>query len=281
MWVRGFVISALFAAVISLAIESRSNDGGLEACKKSSKMDLQIMVDSSASIEKFNFEIMMYGIAHDMVGQLDIGEEKTRVALFEFSHKMENVIQLGEISSKSELEDKIAATAYHPGGTLTAKALEAAYESFAQHQRSDKDVKKVCVVFTDGEANDAEHLPAASKKWQDDGVEVFAMGVGPDVTKEGLSKVAGSAERVLQVKSFKELGKRMKDLLKDVCKTGADVSQCRMSGDTLVDPDACTSYFVCEHIGTDQAILRKLACPSGLYWNQQIRNCDWPNHVKC
>ena len=47
------------------------------------------------------------------------------------------------------------------------------------------------------------------------------MGVGPDVTKEGLSKVAGSAEKVLQVESFKELAKTMKDLLKDVCKTGA------------------------------------------------------------
>jgi len=281
MWFRGFLISALFANVISLAIESRSNDGEFDACKKSAKMDLQIMVDSSASIEKVNFEIMMYGIAHDMVGQLDIGEEKTRVGLFQFSHKMENVIQLGEISSKSELVDKIAATAYHPGGTLTAKALDTAYASFAEHQRNDKEVKKVCVVFTDGEANDADHLPAASKKWRDDGVEVLAVGVGPDVTKEGLSKVAGSAEKVLQVESFKELAKTMKDLLKDVCKTGADVSQCRMSGDTLADPDACSNYFVCEHIGTDQAILRKLACPSGLYWNQQIRNCDWPNHVKC
>ena len=49
--------------------------------------------------------------------------------------------------------------------------------------------------------------------------EVFAVGVGPDITTEGLTQVAGSAKRVLKIKSFEELGKKMNSLLKSVCKT--------------------------------------------------------------
>merc|ERR1719383_1271148 len=196
------------------------NSGGSQtSCKKSLKMDLQIIVDSSESVQRSNFETMMKGIARDMIGQLDIGNSKTRVALFKYSHKMENVVDLGEISTKSELQGKIATTAFLPGATLTAKAMALAFESFVKSQRNGKDVKKVCVVFTDGEANDAKNLPEASKKWRDDGVMVFAVGVGPDITTEGLTQVAGSAKRVLKIKSFEELGKKMNSLLKSVCKT--------------------------------------------------------------
>ena len=45
------------------------------------------------------------------------------------------------------------------------------------------------------------------------------MGIGPQISKEGLTKVAGSAKRVLMYKSFKELGDKMRGLLKEVCKT--------------------------------------------------------------
>ena len=34
---------------------------------------------------------MMNGIAGDIIGQLDIGQDKTRVALLKFSHKMNKV----------------------------------------------------------------------------------------------------------------------------------------------------------------------------------------------
>jgi len=197
---------------------------GLEpTCKTSSKMDLQILVDSSLSVQQKNFETMMNGIAGDIIGQLDIGQDKTRVALLKFSHKMNKVFDLGNLKSKSDLVKITANTKFLPGSTMTAKAMNQAFNSFVHQQRHDKNLRKVCLVFTDGEAVDKDQVPAASKRWNDDGVMVFAIGIGPEISKEGLIQISGSSERALAIKSFAELGEKMKGLLKNVC-TKIDIS---------------------------------------------------------
>ena len=78
---------------------------------------------------------------------------------------------------------------------------------------------QVCLIFTDGEANDREFVPKASKLWAEDEVSVFAIGIGNNIRHSLLAKTAGAEERVYQVDNFEEIANIAKGLLDQVWNT--------------------------------------------------------------
>ena len=80
-------------------------------------------------------------------------------------------------------------------------------------------IHKVCVIFTDGEASKPEDVPAASKLWADEGIPVFAVGIGNEISHKGLKAIAGADDRAMEVSNFAAIGDLAKPLLKKVCKT--------------------------------------------------------------
>lgn len=48
------------------------------------------------------------------------------------------------------------------------------------------------------------------------------------------------------------------------------------SGSFKGHPENCENYLVCAR---DQWVIQY--CPSGLFWNNEHRHCDWPQNVKC
>ena len=82
-------------------------------------------------------------------------------------------------------------------------------------------LSQVCLVFTDGIATDRSKVPAASKAWADDGVTVFAIGIGKGMEgtagHQGLKDIAGDEERAFSVENFEAIGEMAKSLLKKVC----------------------------------------------------------------
>ena len=75
------------------------------------------------------------------------------------------------------------------------------------------------MVFTDGDATDKRDLPAAAKKWRQDGVTLFAIGIGKAISHAGLKAIAGKEDRIIQVANFKAIGEMAKTVLKKVCKS--------------------------------------------------------------
>ena len=63
-------------------------------------------------------------------------------------------------------------------------------------------------------------MPAASKAWADDGVTVFAIGIGSGISRQGLVDIAGADERALEVDSFEAISELATSLLKKVCVVG-------------------------------------------------------------
>ena len=79
-------------------------------------------------------------------------------------------------------------------------------------------IHKVCVIFTDGEASRPDDVPAASKLWADEGITVFAVGIGKGISHDGLKAIAGADDRAMEVENFAAIGEVAKPLLKKVCK---------------------------------------------------------------
>jgi len=191
-------------------------------CTRSSKFDLQLIVDSSASIGEKRFHIMMAGIA-DMISQFDIAKDKTRVALFKYSSEeiMVREIRLNSYDNAADLKAAIKATEFQMGMTFTATAMEKALAHYETGMRDDGETAKVCIVFTDGNPKsdeEIERVPAASKAWAGIGAKVFAVGIGSQITEEGLEAIAGSDERIVNVANFESFGRKAKSLLVKVCK---------------------------------------------------------------
>jgi len=196
---------------------------GEQSCTKSAKLDLQIIVDSSGSVGPTNFKTMMEKIADSVIGQFEIGVDQTRVALFKYSMKnvMLNEIPLAaklQSSGKEALQKQVKSTKFQYGLTYTAMAMRKALKYYQKDVRTDANLAKVCLVFTDGTATDADDVPAASKAWKDAGVTVYALGIGSGIQHQGLVDIAGDEKRAFAVKNFAEIGEKAKSLLKDVCK---------------------------------------------------------------
>ena len=77
--------------------------------------------------------------------------------------------------------------------------------------------QQVCIVFTDGQAIDEDNLEEASQKWAENNVTVFAVGIGSEVERETLRKIAGNESRILWAEDFDQLANITNDLKKIVC----------------------------------------------------------------
>merc|ERR1711962_1580396 len=73
--------------------------------------------------------------------------------------------------------------------TFTATAMEKALAHYETGMRDDGETAKGCIVFTDGNPKsdeEIERVPAASKAWAGIGAKVFAVGIGSQITEEGI-----------------------------------------------------------------------------------------------
>ena len=73
------------------------------------------------------------------------------------------------------------------------------------------------MIFTDGDATDRDEIPASRDAWNADGATVFAVGIGSDLSRDGLREIAGEDKRAFEVANFEAIAEAAKSLLKEVC----------------------------------------------------------------
>jgi len=218
-------------------------DASLEQCTRLSKLDLQLIVDSSASVGETDFNKMMAGIADGLISHFDIAEDKTRVALFKYSshHIMVREIRLDSYYNADNLKAAIKETEFEKGVTLTATAMEKALAHYETGVRDDGKTAKVCIVFTDGDPtspSEKARVPAASKAWAGIGATVFAVGIGGQISQEGLIDIAGSEDRILSVSDF-AIGREANSLLVKVCAALRPQPQPQLQPQPQPQPQPC------------------------------------------
>merc|ERR1711962_557310 len=199
-------------------------------CTRSAKLDLQLIVDSSMSVGKEKFHLLMEEIADRVISQFDIGKDKTRVYLFKYSSSkvMVEEFELDAHTDAASLKMAIKATKFVGGYTLTATAMKNALTHYSAKMRNDKQTTKACIVFTDGEASDKPALPSALKAWESKGIKVFAVGIGLKIDAAGLKAITGSANRFIQVPSIEAFSESAAwSLLVKVCEEAIVGKLCR------------------------------------------------------
>ncbi|XP_064200281.1 collagen alpha-6(VI) chain-like isoform X2 [Anguilla rostrata] len=189
-----------------------------QECRKATMADIVFLVDSSSSIGPDNFQQIRIFL-HDFVDGLDVGINKVRIGLAQFSSEPHQEFLLGEQMEKRVLLEQIDKLKYRTGGTQTGKALQflqSTYFTEAGGSRASENVPQIAVVITDGSSTDEVEAPAQELRKQ--GVIIFAIGI-KDADKEELEKIANSPHKhfLINIDSYQALQRLTQSFLQTVC----------------------------------------------------------------
>ncbi|XP_075909057.1 uncharacterized protein LOC116955350 [Petromyzon marinus] len=156
----------------------------LTECSDKQTADLYLLVDGSSSVGRRNFHLVLRFLAK-LVDKLDIGKDKVRVGMVQYSGNMRSPrikkeFNMGQYADKKKLKAAILRTKYMRGFTFTGAALRHTLQLFKRQGRPG--VGKILVLVTDGEANDKVKDPSDEVK--SSGIVLFSVGVGKADRKE-------------------------------------------------------------------------------------------------
>uniref|UniRef100_A0A8C7KFM2 Collagen alpha-1(XII) chain n=1 Tax=Oncorhynchus kisutch TaxID=8019 RepID=A0A8C7KFM2_ONCKI len=204
-------------------------------CSVNAIADLVFLVDGSWSVGRENFKHIRSFISA-MAGAFDIGEDKTRVAVVQYSTDTRTEFLLNHHSKRGELLRAINTLPYKGGNTMTGDALDYLLKNiFTEAAGARKGFPKIAMIITDGKSQDP--VEEYAKRLRNIGVEVFALGIkGAD--EDELKEMASTphSTHVYNVPNFDMIKAVQQKLIIQVCSGVEDQLNSLVSGDDVVEP---------------------------------------------
>uniref|UniRef100_A0A3Q3N772 Collagen, type XIV, alpha 1a n=1 Tax=Mastacembelus armatus TaxID=205130 RepID=A0A3Q3N772_9TELE len=185
-------------------------------CHTEAIADIVILVDGSWSIGRINFRLVRMFL-ENLVNAFDVGINKTRIGLAQYSGDPRIEWHLNAFSTKEVVIDAVKNLPYKGGNTLTGLALTYILENcFKPESGSRAGVPKIGILITDGKSQDDVIPPAESLR--NAGVELFAIGV-KNADENELRSIASEPENthVYNVADFNIMSSIVEGLTKTVC----------------------------------------------------------------
>ncbi|XP_057689800.1 collagen alpha-6(VI) chain isoform X1 [Corythoichthys intestinalis] len=190
----------------------------LPECAKATIADVVFVVDGSTSIGDADFQEVREFL-RAMVSGFDIGPDKVRVGLAQYSDRPFQEFLLKDHMDKASLLAQLEKIPYRTGNTYTGKALDFVRTRFFNESggsRISQKVPQIAVVLTDGESTDEVLEPA--RRLRRHGVIVFAVGVGEAHTLELTSIANRPAQNFLfLIDNYRALQRLTTRLLQTMC----------------------------------------------------------------
>ncbi|NXA36317.1 VWA2 protein, partial [Eudromia elegans] len=145
--------------------------GQLMQC--SASVDILFLLDGSYSIGKGSFERSKH-FAGKLCDALDIGPERVRVGMMQFSSTPHLEFPLDSYATKQEVKDRIKTTVFRGGSTETGLALKyILHKGFPGGRNST--VPEILIILSDGKSQGNTEIPA--KQLKERRITVFAVGI--------------------------------------------------------------------------------------------------------
>ncbi|XP_043972363.1 collagen alpha-6(VI) chain isoform X1 [Gambusia affinis] len=197
-----------------------------QECAVANMADIVFLVDGSSSIGISSFQQVRLFL-QSVVSGLDIGPDKVRVGLAQYSTNPHKEFLLKEHLDASSLMTAIQKFPYRAGGTNTGKAIDFLISEYFTEEagsRASQRVPQIAVVITDGDSSDNVTDPA--RRLREQGVIVFAIGVGK-ANLEELENIANQPSQrfLFTIDSYEALQTLTGGLLQTVCVSMEDQRQ--------------------------------------------------------
>ncbi|XDV42634.1 hypothetical protein PO909_011260 [Leuciscus waleckii] len=204
-------------------------------CSVSAITDLVFLVDGSWSVGRENFKFIRSFIGA-MAGAFDIGEDKTRVAVVQYSSDTRTEFDMNTHYRRSDVLRAIKNLPYKGGNTMTGDAIDYLEKNtFTEAAGARKGFPKVAMIITDGKSQDP--VREYAERLRNIGVEIFVLGIkGAD--EDELKEMASTphSKHVYNVPNFDMISQVQKELITEVC-SGVEVQlNSLVGGEEVVEP---------------------------------------------
>lgn len=183
--------------------------------------DLVFLLDASSSVGKEDFEKVRQWVSN-LVETFEIGQDKTRVGVVRYSDRPTTEFDLGRYQTREEIKAAAKNIKYDGGNTNTGDALRYintySFSKEAGGRPSDRAIKKVAILLTDGRSQDYVLNPATAARKA--GIRIFAVGVG-EALKEELDEIASEPKsaHVFHVSDYNAIDKIRGKLRRRLCES--------------------------------------------------------------
>ena len=186
-------------------------------------IDLLLIVDSSGSVG-INFFNQAKEAMKLIVNRFNIGKNNALFGIINYSSHVENVLSLvfqHQTWSQSLVTSAIDNMAYHNRGTATGDAFNSARNNIFSFSRSI--IPKLAIVFTDGKSNSGRNVLNEAQLLKDDGVDIFAVGVGDGINQNELESIASIPKSIykLHISGYDALFNVINNITQIACDTNA------------------------------------------------------------
>ncbi|XP_049319312.1 collagen alpha-1(XII) chain isoform X4 [Astyanax mexicanus] len=204
-------------------------------CSVGAIADLVFLVDGSWSVGRENFKFIRSFIGA-MAGAFDIGEDKTRVAVVQYSTDTRTEFNLNQHFRRADLLRAIKNLPYKGGNTMTGEAMEYLVKNtFTEAAGARKSFPKVAMIITDGKSQDP--VDEYARRLRNIGAEIFVLGIkGAD--EEELREIASTPhnKHIYSVSDFDLIKEVQQRLIREVCSGVEDQLSSLASGEEVVEP---------------------------------------------
>ncbi|KAK7502425.1 hypothetical protein BaRGS_00006378, partial [Batillaria attramentaria] len=216
--------------VLSLRREIRALDSGAgpgpEQCDP--KVDLAFVLDSSTSVTKPNFHLMLEFVKQ-IVFFADIDTGNVRVAAVVYSSDVYVSFYLKDYSTRQQAFWAVDRIPYRYGSTNTADALQTLrHDVFSPANGDRPDASNIAIIITDGVSNiQPERTAYEARLLRAHGTHVYVIGIGV-LEKKELDSIATppAADNVFSIQTFFGLTESLREKLK-LCRQQAGVTGIR------------------------------------------------------
>ncbi|XP_054478788.1 collagen alpha-1(XXI) chain [Anoplopoma fimbria] len=193
---------SLWSAILLLTPLDAAEEDSVRAGCSTAVNDLVYIVDGSWSVGFSDFDTAKQWLIN-ITSQFDISSHYTQVAVIQYSDTPRLEIPLGIHQSGGKLIQAIQSITYLGGNTQTGRAIKFAVDHvFASSHRTSQVKNRIAVVVTDGKSQD--DVVDASMEARAQGITVFAVGVGSEITTSELVSIANrpSSDYVLYAEDY-------------------------------------------------------------------------------
>ncbi|XP_046341813.2 collagen alpha-6(VI) chain-like [Haliotis rufescens] len=215
--VFGKVIILAICVVASWQEETAVEFKSCESACRQKPMDVTFVIDASSSIWPDNFTMGLWFV-EDFVDIFQVQPDMVRVAVVSYGDRVytEDAFSFDKYTNNVDLKKAITNIPYRAGlATETGAGIKYMRETFLPQAR--QDLRKVCIVLTDGNSQKPVVTETEARITREAGVEMFVVGVGHSVTEEELRNIAGVDEHVFVVTSYNLLGTIRSRLAFETC----------------------------------------------------------------
>ncbi|XP_054893117.1 collagen alpha-1(XXI) chain [Poeciliopsis prolifica] len=208
---------AVWSVMLLLAAVEAVEDEDVRAGCSTAVNDLVYIVDGSWSVGPDDFETAKLWLIN-ISSQFDISLHYTQVAVVQYSDTPRLEIPLGMHHSGEQLIQAISNIDYLGGNTQTGRAIKFAVDHvFSASQRVNQVKNRIAVVVTDGKSQD--DVVDASTEARAQGITVFAVGVGSEITTSELISIANnpSSTYVLYAQDYTNIDRIRDSMEQKLC----------------------------------------------------------------